>query len=257
MDSRRGLEMWGPLGRWMFLNWPRGSWQYDLICGAIIAGLFVLPNPPATPQMGLEQVLAQIEAADAELDSFTADATFTERIVIFDEEEVESGTVSFLKPGYFRRDITAPGPSIDVIADGEVTLYLPRIKQAQIYPLEDAAGSDEGREIVVPGLNSSTELREAYEISLAGVSEENGQRVYAVRLLPKPDTEMAKHYQSITLHVVEGEWHPARRIVMENFTQDTTTVELTNIVRNADLEPDHFRLELPEGTEVIRHGQTN
>lgn len=249
--------MWGPLGRWMFLNWPRGSWQYDLICGAIIAGLFVLPNPPATPQLGVDEVLARIEAADAELTSFTADATFTERVVIFDDEEVESGTVSFLKPDYFRRDITAPGPSIDTIADGQVTLYLPRIKQAQIYSLASAAGSDEGAEIVVPGLNSSRELRAAYEISLAGVSEEAGQRLYAVRLLPKPGTEMAKHYQSITLQVVEGEWHPARRIVMENFTKDTTTVELSNIVRNPDLEADDFRLELPAGTEIIRHGQTD
>ncbi|HJO04843.1 MAG TPA: CDP-alcohol phosphatidyltransferase family protein [Acidobacteriota bacterium] len=40
----RGLEVWGPTGRWLFLNWPRGSWQYDLICAAIIAALLVLPG---------------------------------------------------------------------------------------------------------------------------------------------------------------------------------------------------------------------
>ena len=39
-----GLEIWGTPGRWLFLNWPRGSWQYDLICGAIIAALWFLPH---------------------------------------------------------------------------------------------------------------------------------------------------------------------------------------------------------------------
>lgn len=43
-DPRRGLDLWGPGGRWLFLNWPRGSWQYDLICAAIILLLFLLPG---------------------------------------------------------------------------------------------------------------------------------------------------------------------------------------------------------------------
>ena len=40
----QGLDIWGPMGRWLFLNWPRGSWQYDLVCAAIIAVLLMLPG---------------------------------------------------------------------------------------------------------------------------------------------------------------------------------------------------------------------
>jgi phosphatidylglycerophosphate synthase len=40
----QGLDLWGPLGRWLFLNWPRGSWQYDLVAAAIIAALWFLPQ---------------------------------------------------------------------------------------------------------------------------------------------------------------------------------------------------------------------
>ena len=43
-DRREGLAVWGPLGRWLFLNWPRGSWQYELICAVIVALLFLLPG---------------------------------------------------------------------------------------------------------------------------------------------------------------------------------------------------------------------
>lgn len=41
---RRGLAVWGAAGRWIFLNWPRGSWQFDVICAVIIGLLFVLPG---------------------------------------------------------------------------------------------------------------------------------------------------------------------------------------------------------------------
>lgn len=40
----QGLDVWGPLGRWIFLNWPRGSWQYDVICALIILLLLLLPG---------------------------------------------------------------------------------------------------------------------------------------------------------------------------------------------------------------------
>ena len=34
---------------------------------------------------------------------------------------------------------------------------------------------------------------------------------------------------------------------------DTTTIELTEVVRNPDLKPSDFDLELPDGVEIIRH----
>jgi phosphatidylglycerophosphate synthase len=43
-ELRRGMDIWGTTGRWVFLNWPRGSWQFDLIAAAVIVALFVLPG---------------------------------------------------------------------------------------------------------------------------------------------------------------------------------------------------------------------
>ncbi len=252
MDSRRGLQMWGPVGRWVFLNWPRGSWQYDVICGAIIVGLFVLPNAPAAPQMDVDEVLAAIAAADAESDSFTADMSSTERIVLFAAEETATGPVAFLQPASFRRQVTDPNDRTEVIADNKVTVYIPRIKQAQIISI--AGSMDEGQDLVIPGLASSSELKSAYEVSLEGVAEDGGARVYTLRLVPKPGTTPAKHYRAITLQVAEGEWHPARSIILESYVGDTNTIVLTNVVRNAGLEPDDFKLDLPADTEIVSRG---
>jgi len=250
MDNRRGLQLWGPVGRWVFLNWPRGSWQYDVICGAIIVGLFVLPNPQ--PQaMDVDAVLTAIEAADAEVESFTADMVSTEHIVLFDDRDVESGTVAFLKPTFFRREVTEPNERTEVIGDAKVTVYIPRINQAQIISLEGSA--EEGQDLTVPGLASSSELKSAYAVSLQGVTtdESDGATLYVLRLVPNVGTPPAKHYKAITLSVAEGEWHPARRILLESHTGDTTTIELSNIALNPGLEPDDFELDLPEGTEII------
>lgn len=257
MDSRRGLQLWGSVGRWVFLNWPRGSWQYDLICGAIIVGLFVLPNPPATAQMDVDAVLAAIEAAEAEIESFTADMETIERIALFDEEETETGTVAFLRPNYYRRDVLAPGVRTEAIADGKLTVYIPRIKQAQILSLEGALAEGEDSAIPIPGLSSSSELESVYEVSLGEVTDEGGVRLYSVVLVPKPDTPPARRYRTITLQVAEGEWHPARRIVMEDYVGDTNTLVLTNVVRNPGLSPDDFRLDLPPGTEIINRGASD
>ena len=251
MDSRRGLQMWGPVGRWVFLNWPRGSWQYDLICGAIILGLFVLPNPP--PQnVDLDAVLAAIEVASDAIESFTADMTAIERIEIFDDEETESGTVAFLRPAYMRREITDPSVRTELIADDSVTVYIPRIKQARILPL--AGSLEEGRDLDVPGLVSSSDLRTSFDVSLQDVSRDDadGATLYVLRLVPKPGTSGARHFKTVTLVVVEGEWYPARRIVLEEHAGTTRTIILTNIDRDAGLDPDDFRLELPDDVEIIR-----
>ena len=245
MDSRRGLQMWGPVGRWVFLNWPRGSWQYDLICGLIIVGLFVLPNPQ--PQHAdLDAVLAAIEVASDGIESFTADMTATERIEIFDDEETESGTVAFLKPAYLRREIT------ELIADDSVTVYIPRIKQARIMPL--AGSLEEGRDLDVPGMASTSDLRTSFDVSLQDVGRADGEgaTLYVLRLVPKPGTSAARRFKTITLSVAEGEWYPARRIVLEGHAGTTTTIVLTNVDRDAGLDPDDFRLELPDDVEIIR-----
>lgn len=253
MDSRRGLEMWGPVGRWVFLNWPRGSWQYDLICGVIILGLFVLPNPPPqTQNLDLDDVLAAIEAASDAIESFTADMTATERIELFDDEETESGTVAFLKPAYIRREITDPGLRTELIADESVTVYIPRIKQARIMPL--GGSLEEGRDLNVPGMISTSDLRTSFDVSLLGVSLDDGDgvRLYLLHLVPKPNTSAARRFKRIALSVAEGEWHPARQIVLEEHSGTRTTIVLTKVHRDAGLDPDDFRLELPDDVEIIR-----
>jgi outer membrane lipoprotein-sorting protein len=253
MDSRRGLQLWGPVGRWLFLNWPRGSWQYDLICGAIIVGLFVLPN--AEPQtLDVDGVLAAIERVDAGLQSFTADMVATEHLILFDDESTESGTMAFLKPAYFRREILEPNDRTELITDNQAMVYIPRIKQAQIFTLEGGGG--EGPNFEVPGLASSARLKEAYDVSLVETTTGagDGVRLYVLRLIPRAGTEPARRYKSILLTVAEGEWHPARRIVLEEHAGDTDTIVLSNVVRNPRLRPDDFEIELPEGTEIIRHG---
>ena len=251
--ARAGLQLWGTAGRWIFLNWPRGSWQYDLICGAIIAGLFIFPSPAqveVTP-LGLEDVLRAIETAADGLDSFEAEMVTTDHFALFGDTDVEKGTLSYLRPGYLRREIVEPALQTLIVGDGMAKIYIPRIKQAQFHPIDT---SEEGRKLVVPGMASATELRAAYDVSLTEVLADDGAgRVYVLELLPLPETEASKLWTSITLSLREGQWHPAERIHIVQHNGDTTTYELTKIVRNPELKPSDFELDLPDGVEIIRH----
>lgn len=251
--ARAGLQLWGTVGRWVFLNWPRGSWQYDLICGAIIAGLFIFPSPQQTEvtPLGLDDVLRAIETADDGLESFEANMVTTDHFALFGDTEVERGTLSYLRPGFLRRDLVEPAPHTLIVGDGMAKIYIPRINQAQFFPIDT---SEEGRKLVVPGMASASELRAAYEVLLAEVLPDDGAgQVYVLELLPLPATEAAKHWTTITLSVRAGQWHPAERIAIVQHNGDTTTIELTDVVRNPDLKPSDFELDLPDGVEIIRH----
>lgn len=251
MDTRRGLDLWGPVGRWVFLNWPRGSWQYDVICGAIIVGLFVLPNPESR-QLDVDEVLAHIAAVDAEMESFTADMLQTTHFQLFDEEESESGTVAFLKPSYFRREVLEPNLRTEAYADGEAIVYIPRIKQAQIYEISQA--TSEAGNLAVPGMSNTESLTDSFTVSLEGTStvEADGATLYILALVPHEGTEPAKHWRTITLEVTEGEWHPARRIVLEEYGGDRDVIELSNVVRDPGLDKNDFEVDLPDDVSVVR-----
>ena len=106
----------------------------------------------------------------------------------------------------------------------------------------------------MPGMVSSSDLRASFSVTLEGISLDDGDgaRLYMLHLVPKPDTSAARHFKRIGLSVVEGEWHPARRSVLEEHAGTTTTIVLTKVQRDAGLEPDDFRLDLPEDVEIIR-----
>lgn len=270
MGGRPGLELWGPVGRWIFLNWPRGSWQYDLICGVIILGLFVLPGPQQStdPPLEMGQVLEAMERADAELRSFTARTVWIHRHALFDEEEVERGTVAYLDPDYFRREVEEPALRTEVIADGLVQVYIPRIKQVQRYRIGVA---EESSRLVIPGLSGGGGLQEDYEVTLLGVEAQDAdepgsfageahgvgsrwpERLVRLELIPRAGTEAAKYWRRIELWVPADSWLPARRILLEEHNGDTRTIELLDVEWNASLEPGDFRLRLPPGVEVVEH----
>jgi len=256
MDNRRGLDLWGPVGRWAFLNWPRGSWQYDVICGAIIVGLFVLPGP-RPQQLDVDRILGKIAAVNAETKGFTADMVGTMHFVLFDEKESESGTVAFLKPAYFRREVLEPNLRTEAYHDGEMTVYIPRIKQAQIYVVGQA--NDEAGSLEVPGMSSSGALTESFAVSLAGTrtSEADGATLYILELVPRQGTEPAKRWRTITLEVAEDEWHPARRIVLEEYGGDREIIDLSNVVRNPGLDRNDFELDLPDDVSIVRHSRAD
>ena len=154
----------------------------------------MLPNPE--PQLlDVDAVLAHIEAADAELEGFTADMVGTTHFELFDENESESGTVAFLKPAYYRREVLEPNLRTEVYKDGEFTTYIPRVKQATILSLGEESSDGEGPQ--VPGFQNSGDLESSFDVSLQGtrVADSDGVTLYVLELVPHEGTEPAKRWR--------------------------------------------------------------
>lgn len=333
LGGRPGLALWGPVGRWVFLNWPRGTWQYDLICAAIIAALFVLPGPQAEVQMeprpgprlaqrraepapspnlagtihgawggtavpvaaarepvqgwspaslvhggtvavrpevgrteavvdtsttsarplqlDADGVLREMERVGRSLESFRAGFTSTKQYALFDDREVESGTLLFLQPSYVKRMVEEPQLRIEVVSSGRAQVYVPRVKQVQLYTFDD--GSTGQPRFALPGISDPVELREEYDVALQGIDGEAAERYYVLELTPLSGSDASGHWRTLRLWVPDGTWLPAHRIELVEHTGDTTRIDLHDVVRNPGLSRSDFELDLPSDVEVVRH----
>lgn len=113
----------GTLGRFLLWDYPRASWQYDVMCGLILAFIFLTPNDlfrdqpraasvvmlPAEPTSGLfwiaPQNLAQVAPADqvAEAAKLVNSRYKTHKVVtrvepLRDAEEAVTGYIAYTRP---------------------------------------------------------------------------------------------------------------------------------------------------------------
>lgn len=219
----------------------------------LAVALAALPqHAAAKQQLDVDEVLAAILAAEDGVESFTANMALTERSALFGDSPVERGTLSMLKPGYVRREVAEPANRILVVAEGLARLYIPRIKQVQEYVLEEL--SEQGEEALESSASITSTLRDEFDSSISEVvpaGAGHGEQ-YVIEMLPIMGTETAKRWKKVTLWVESGEWYPPLRTVLLEHADDTTTIELSAVVRNPALVPGDFELDLPPGVEIIR-----
>lgn len=188
---------------------------------------------------------AENTALDAYLQGLsTWSADFSQKVEDSAGAEIEAdaatGQLTIVRPGRFRWEATPEGydaPSQLMIADGRNLWFLD-------YDLEQAtvrAQQEAGQQSPLMLLTSGADLRGAFRVSADG--RRNGlEWVKVTPLGAQSDFREA-------LFGFRG--RELARLVIATRLGQRSTLDFRNVRRNAAVDPDSMRFELPEGTDLI------
>jgi outer membrane lipoprotein carrier protein len=158
----------------------------------------------------------------------------------------EEGTLAFKKPARMRWDYLKPEPKV-AVADGRRTwLYLPEDRQVLLGTLRNL--EEEGAAALL--LAGRISLLKDFGSRRLAASETGPIGVaggVAIELTP---LGRAGEYRKITL-VIDPERLQIRRLEVIDEAGERMIFELFDLEENPDLSEKLFRLEIPEGVEIV------
>lgn len=218
-----------------------------------IMTIFIFHRPGFTKGVSvlknLDEVLSEIEKANAAFKTMKADMTFTRTITLLESTEVSQGEMSYKKPKRLYLKFYPPRNEVNIVDGKYVWVYHPAEKQVEKYDLEKGKQPSQGLSFFEFGYGESVNsARKDYTITLPETKEDGKKRFYILDLLPK-DTK--SQYSSIRLWVEEGFWLPGRIELYESAGEIVNVIELKNIRLNKGMSDKLFMFNVPRGVEVI------
>jgi outer membrane lipoprotein-sorting protein len=185
----------------------------------------------------VEDFLSRLSASRAGV-AMQADFREERRIALMNKPVIETGTVSFLPPDNFRRQVDSGSLTV---CDGDILwLYYPQFGEAEKYTL-----------------SANRPVRESVAAMTSGFGLQNLSKNYDVRARKTPDGYTAKltpKTSSLRKTVDEIEVDisddlSAKRLEIVGREGDRTVITFSN-ERRANLSPESFRFRPPEGVRV-------
>ena len=192
----------------------------------------------------VDEVLASMRSAGAELETMSARFRQTNHDYILSEDEVVTGKLFVRMPNEIRWEYEPPQEKILLVEKDRVRLYNPVARQVQEFERGKMRGA--GAELLV-GFGRNDSLKENYDVSLLGETSEEAN----LRLVPKPSS--GSLFTAIELTLNKANWTPLKTIFFEA-NRDQTEIVFDAVELNVELPKDVFELQLPPGVEVVRGG---
>jgi outer membrane lipoprotein-sorting protein len=160
------------------------------------------------------------------------------RLALMNKPVIETGTISFLPPDKFRRQVD--GGSLTVCDGDTLWLFYPQFGEAEKYTL-----------------SSNRPLRESVAAMTSGFGLQNLSKNYDVQAWKTPDGHRAKltpKTSSLRKAVAEiqvdiSDEFSAKRLEIVGTEGDRTFITFSN-ERRVNLSPENFRFQPPEGIRV-------
>ncbi len=223
-----------------------------LVFGFLVIGA-VASVQDAAAQGPLGQILNRMEAHSRTLDTVQANVTMKKYNPQLDETDTYTGSTSYIpktsKVGkgrlYMRLDWVKPAVEQVAIIGDDYRLYKPSINQVYVGKVNNAKTSaGAGNALGFMSMNKE-QIKANYDVQIIG-QENIEDGTPTMRLLLKPKT--ATTYKSAELWV-DGNGMPVQAKVIEQ-NNDTTTVTLSGIRKNATLNVAIFKLNTKGAKEI-------
>jgi outer membrane lipoprotein carrier protein len=169
----------------------------------------------------------------------TASGSFVQKVQSRSKaSQPTSGDFVFARPGKFRWTYTRPYEQV-LVADGEkLSIYDKDLNQVTIRKLGDALGSTPAAILF-----GTTDLDRTFELKDAGTRD-------GVSWLDASPKEKDSQFQKISIGFRGGE---LAAMELRDALGQTTTLEFSNVKRNAAVDPSTFAFTPPKGADVLQN----
>ena len=200
----------------------------------------------------VSSILNRMERNRRDLKSLRANISMVKYDARIRDEDKRQGKVLYMpaagRNAYVRIDWQSPARETLAVADGQYTLFRPRLNTAYVGKTNSAPKSAKAGSML-DFLNMSSQqvktrfepLQDIYEETLWG-----GIGTTHFKLVPKGGASYK--YAEIW---VDGTGMPVQTKVVEK-NDDATTVRLTNVERNAGISTDQFKIKLDGNVKIVK-----
>ncbi len=199
----------------------------------------------------LNEILKRMEAHKNTLSSLKTGIKMVKYNPQLDESETTEGNATYLpasgRDARIRIDWTKPNEEVLSVANKEYILYTKRLKQAIVGKASEAKGNGKANNLFAFINMSKDELKSNYSIKYIGEEKvSGGTPTWHLELTPKNASAF-----SVANIWVDGNGMPIQIKVTEK-NKDTTTVLLSGMQKNININASIFKIDLPKGTKIIK-----
>src|SRR5947207_2422808 len=201
-----------------------------IILCVFCASLWLIPPSQAQPDgYTLDQVFAKMDEVQKRFRSAAADIERTHVTVLVNDKDVSSGKFYYTrraKEPRVKLEISKPAPQYLLIDKGRLQLYTPNLKQVQEASI--SGHQDKVEMFMALGFGqSSQDLKNNFDISLAGEDVLDGKKTSMLDLTPKNRAM----FKSIRMWMDQEKWVAVQLKTTEN-TGDYMIFKYSNIKMN-------------------------
>ena len=199
----------------------------------------------------VNEILKRMEAHRQSLSSLQANIKRDMYNPQTDEHDISEGTTMYLpakgRDALVRIDWMKPLQETFSVVNKQYVIFQPRLKRAITGKVDDKNKNTKASGALSFMSMSKEQLKANYEVTYLGKETVGGNvETWHLKLVPK--TASSQKYAEIW---VDGNGMPLQGKVVEN-NDDSTTVLLTNLQKNINLDASKFKINLPKDTTIAK-----